>query len=157
MEQFLVSYELSAINTFKKKRSYSTKIYNLHSKLYTCDYILTETKDLPRVTDCGADPCAPLSSHFPIRCDFRVALRLRKLRPKVKPTPKVARIGLRDPAKARSFQTKVTTACSSDSMPYAEFTSAVNKAAKETLIEPRPHDPPWFKAFRPLLLPLIAR
>ena len=70
---------------------------------------------------------------------------------------KASWIGLRDLVKAKSFQTKVTTACSSDSMPYAEFTSVVNKAAEETLVEPRPHAPPWFKASRPLLMPLLAR
>ena len=145
LKQLLLSQQLCALNTFKKKRSYSTKYCTLHEKMYTCDYILVLQKDRVRVTNCGVGHSAPVRSHFPVRCDFRVAHRLRKLRTKPDPATAISYLKLRDPVIAKDFCSKIVATAPDKNTTYPEFTTAVVSATETTLSEPRPHDPPWFK------------
>ena len=124
--------------------------------MYTCDYILVLQKDRVRVTNCGVGHSAPVSSHFPVRCDFRVAHRLCKLRPKPTPATAISYLKLRAPVIAKDFCSKIVATTPDKNTTYPEFTTAFVSAAETTLSEPCPHDPPWFKLSRTVLLPLIA-
>ena len=152
---FLLNEQLSVLNTFFYKRSYFTKFCNLHKKYYSCDYLLVSTKDKPRVTDCQVGHSAPLSSHFPLSCNFRVAAKLRKFRPKKSLSPRIEWLGLRDETKERDFKMKSAALCPPDSTSYPEISSAIVQAAEETLAAPRPQNPSWFKLSSSILLPLI--
>ena len=108
------------------------------------------------VTDCTARSSGGVSSHFPVRASLRVALRLRKRRPRPTASAQIDWLGLRDQDKKDSFQNLIAAACPSDSMPYSEFTSTVNEVAETVLVTPRTRDPPWFHLSREILLPLIS-
>ena len=112
------------------------------------------------IADAGVSKSSINSDHRAIYTKFNKTKYSRKRYDKRKPNfpappPKVNWTNLRDVDKATHFSSEVSTAFSSNQSSYNHLAKCITSAANATLIDNRPHNPPWFNLSESTLTPLI--